>query len=77
MDRGGAKDPRYACNVYLDAYSHPFRRGCEICGSRCESLRTDQLGMFVNHATGYCFGGPFALEIATSDNVVAGMLFKT
>lgn len=29
-----------------------------------------------NDVTGYCFGGPFALEIATTDNVVAGMSFK-
>jgi dienelactone hydrolase len=33
--------------------------------------------MLKKNSPGYCFGGPFALEVATTDNVVACTLSET
>ena len=78
MDRGSAKDLRYACRVYLDVLLIIFQARMRNMWQLVRIFYSDLLSLviFDNDVTGYCFGGPFALEIATTDNVVAGMLSK-
>ena len=78
MDRGSAKDLRYVRRVYTDVLLIIFQARMRYMWQSVRILFSDLLSVMIfdNDVTGYCFGGPFALEIATTDNVVAGMLFK-
>ena len=78
MDRGSAKDLRYVRCVYLDVLLIIFQARMRNMWQSVRTLYNDLLSVviFDNDVKGYCFGGPFALEIATTDNVVAGMSVK-